>query len=407
MKTDHFDSRRFAALAYRLVPPVLLVVYLAIYAWSIVASLKPEKRHFIEGDFIAFWVASSIARSGDPAAAYDPQSMISAEQALFPAAHLALPWQYPPTFLLLVVPLSLLPLLCAYVAFMGATSAGYCAAMRKVGLPPGGWAAVLAFPGLFVNLSDGQNGLLLTGLMGAALLLMQSRPYWAGIAVGLLCIKPHLALLIPAALLCARRWSTFWVAALTTAALILASAALLGMDTWSAFFERMKGMASWIARDGDTLQLQWSRMPTLFASARLWGASVELAYRLQGLTALCSAAAVVWVWIKVRDAQLRSAALVSGTLLISPYLFDYDLALLALPIAWLGNYGLRNGWLPFERLGLALVWFLPLLVGPAYRVLHLQLAPFVLWAFFWLILRRCRRQLQMPSQGFDAVAGSQ
>ncbi|MDB5974826.1 MAG: hypothetical protein JWR07_1586 [Nevskia sp.] len=77
-----------------------------------------------------------------------------------------------------------------------------------------------------------------------------------------------------------------------------------------------------------------------------------------------------------------------GSLLVSPYVLNYDLAWLALPIVWFVGYCLRNGWLRWEREILAAAWVLPLLIAPLATLLHAQLGPFVLLAFFCVVLRR-------------------
>jgi hypothetical protein len=43
--------------------------------------------------------------------------------------------------------------------------------------------------------------------------------------------------------------------------------------------------------------------------------------------------ACVWIWRRSKDGLVRAAALAAATLLVTPYLRLYDLALLALPIA--------------------------------------------------------------------------
>jgi alpha-1,2-mannosyltransferase len=61
-----------------------------------------------------------------------------------------------------------------------------------------------------------------------------------------------------------------------------------------------------------------------------------------------------------REVRLHAAALATGVLLTTPYMMDYDLVILALPIAWIALEGRRSGFLPYEKSLLALVWLLPL-----------------------------------------------
>ena len=51
---------------------------------------------------------------------------------------------------------------------------------------------------------------------------------------------------------------------------------------------------------------------------------------------------------------LKAAALAVGTLLTTPYLFMYDMMVLAIPVAFLVRIGLRSGFRPYELPALAL-----------------------------------------------------
>ena len=65
---------------------------------------------------------------------------------------------------------------------------------------------------------------------GLALLLMRSRPVLAGILLGLLTAKPHLALLFPIALVCARSRRALAAMALSAVLLALVSLAAFGQE---------------------------------------------------------------------------------------------------------------------------------------------------------------------------------
>jgi hypothetical protein len=51
--------------------------------------------------------------------------------------------------------------------------------------------------------------------------------------------------------------------------------------------------------------------------------------------------------------SLKAAALAAGTLLITPYLFMYDMMVLAIPLAYLVRMGLSGGFLAYELPALA------------------------------------------------------
>lgn len=77
-------------------------------------------------DFSAFWSASYLAMKGQAASVYDYETLrsdIAAFGAVQGGGKFFLPWSYPPTFLLFLVPLSLLPFAVSYVLFIGSTVA--------------------------------------------------------------------------------------------------------------------------------------------------------------------------------------------------------------------------------------------------------------------------------------------
>jgi len=355
------------------------VVWVAISENGIDAQGKP-----LGYDFITFWGASHLALEGNAVGAYDPATILGAERLAVPENAQIFLWHYPPTFYLVILPLALLPYGLAFLLFVGASFAGYLAVIRRIVSLPGTWMPLVAFPGVLINLFHGQNAFLTAALMGGALLLLPLRPVLAGVLIGLLTIKPHLGILLPLVLLATGQWRALLCAALTTGLFLLISIAVMGQDTLAAFWHNLP-LVRQVLEEG---LLSWDKMPTFFAFSRLLGAPIWAAYFLHLLVAVAAAACVLWVWLKTPLPNLRNAALVTGTLLISPYLFDYDLAWLGLSIAWLGLEGYRKGWLKGEREILAVAWLLPLLMAPIVGLSHIQIAPFVLAGLLGVIVRR-------------------
>ncbi len=367
-------------------------IFLALYALGALALFASshgglDPFHKPNGhDFITFWAASRLALSGNPAAAYDVATIVRVEWAVVPGFHTFNPWLYPPTFLLVVLPLSLLPYLLSYAVFMAATGIAYVLVIRRIFAPPGSLPLLLAFPGMFVNILEGQNGFLTAALAGGALLLLESRPVWAGILIGLLTIKPQLGLLFPLALVCGRHWRALIAAALTAALLLGLSVAVLGIDTLPAFQAAVSRFPAWVIQEGGL----FVKISSFFAFARLLGAPVAIAYAVHGTIAAMVVLIVAWVWLRSRDNDLRCCTLLAGSLLATPYVLNYDLAWLALPIAWFSRYALRVGWLPGEREILAALWVLPLAMAPLAEYTRVQMAPPLLLLFLLLVLRRVR-----------------
>lgn len=389
----HDDGHWLNADRLRGYPRLFIVLYvLFCIGWGLAATgmMDPFGKP-IGYDFMTFWSASRIALDGAPVAAYDPTKIFAVQQGAVPTLGMVFLWHYPPTFYLVVLPLSLLPYFWSYVVFVAATLGVYWGVVRRIAAPAGAGMLFLAFPGVFVNAFHGQNAFLTGALLGATLLLLERRPVLAGICAGLLAIKPHLAVLLPIAFICMGAWRALFAAVLTALAFLGVSVVVLGDATLTAFVGNLK-LVRLIMEAG---WLPWPKMPTLFALAKLLGAPTLFAYALQAIGALAAIACVTWIWRQRIDYGLKAAALVSGTLLVSPYLFDYDLALMALPIAWCGMHGLRHGWLPREREILVLCWAWPAMVAPLTGGIYLQLAPFVTAAMLWMVWRRAREAAMM------------
>jgi hypothetical protein len=104
--------------------------------------------------------------------------------------------------------------------------------------------------------------------------------------------------------------------------------------------------------------------------------------------ALAAVAGVVAVWRARAPLALRGAMLIVATMLATPYMFDYDMVVLALPLAWLAADGIARGWQSYEREILVAAWIAPLVAPNIAEVTQLQLAPFVTIGLFILILQR-------------------
>jgi len=97
----------------------------------------------------------------------------------------------------------------------------------------------------------------------------------------------------------------------------------------------------------------------------MWGGGVEIAYAAQATLAVLVAASLVWLWRSPAADELKAAALPCACLLTTPYVLDYDLVVLAVPIAYFTRHGLAHGFREYEISLLALAWVAPL-VGRAF-----------------------------------------
>ena len=359
-------------------------------------------------DFSNVYAAGTYVLGGDPAAPFDPARQYAREQAIFGAATPFYGWHYPPFFLLLAAPLAAMPYWLALLVWQGVTLALYLWAIRAIlsspsptplpapsaptSLPRGEvkkeWLLLaIAFPAVFINLGQAHNGFLTAALLGAALCLLDRRPWIAGILFGCLAYKPQFALLIPLALVAGGRWRTVAAAAATVAALTLAVTLAFGIDVWRAFLTSTEFTRTAVLEQGGT---GWFRIQSVFSWVRLWGGGVTLAYVVQGAVTLTIAAALAWLWRGRAAFARKAAALAIGCVLATPYSLDYDLMLLAPAIAYLAANGLSRDFGHYEKSMLAALWIVPLVARAVPQTIHIPLAVPLMVLAFVLLLQRSR-----------------
>jgi len=383
-------------------PRITLALFLVICSMWVIMSkdMVDPKGEPIGSDFITFWAASHLALNGHAQSAYNIPLLVKAEQIAIPASHSVYAWFYPPTFFLTVLPLAFLPYIAAYSAFMLSTLGACLLVLRRVVRGNTAMWCLAAFSGLWINLFHGQNAFLTAALAGAAMLCLERRPVLAGLFIGLLAIKPHLAILFPVALLAIGAWRSLMTAAVTAITFMAIGTATLGTAVLKGWLASL-GYARQFLENGS---LPWDKMPSMFAFARLLGVPVAWAYAVHLVVAL-GAVIVVWrVWRSCLDWNLRGAALMTATFLVSPYVFDYDLVWLAFPVAWLALAGLRDGWLRGEREVLVVAWLLPLLMVPIAIALRVQIGPLVLCCLMWITIRRANAASMLSATLSDSHA---
>src|SRR5262249_47692486 len=94
----------------------------------------------------------------------------------------------------------------------------------------------------------------------------------------------------------------------------------------------------------------WNKLQTVFALVRALGGSDTLALVIQGALTTAIAVAVCATWRSRAPFELKAGALAVGALLATPYLFIYDLAVLAVPTAFLLRFAMARGFLGSERI---------------------------------------------------------
>ncbi|WP_240655714.1 glycosyltransferase family 87 protein [Paraburkholderia phosphatilytica] len=334
-------------------------------------------------DFASFWCASRLTLDGFPLRAYSYEAIAFTARRISSHIQFPGPWFYPPNFLLVVKPLALLPCPISYPIFAISTSIIFILLLRKIAPMRAAWLPILGFTGIWLNAGQGQNAAITGSLALGAFLLLEKRPALAGICIGLLSIKPHLAVLFPLALACAGMWTAFVSAAITASVFTGISIAVFSPAVIPVFLHGLSDASHYIA-NGD---LPWEQTASLFAALRALHVPVAPAYAAQACCALASTCVVAWVWRRSRSFETRVTALVAGTFMVSPYIYNYDTAWLAIPVALLAVRGMKRGWLRWEREILLAIWLYPALGSLSGFLLHIGLGPFAFCALLYLAVK--------------------
>jgi arabinofuranan 3-O-arabinosyltransferase len=309
----------------------------------------------IPTDFVNVFAAGKLVLQGHPALAYDWDVQKQVELDLlkqdFPG-HFA--WHYPPPFLFVASLLAQFPYAVAFVGWMLVSILPYLVAMRAVVGRTFGVLLAISLPMVVSNVLVGQNGFLTAALIGGTLYLLPMRKVLSGICLGLLTYKPQYGLLFPIVLIAASEWTVFFTAAATALVVACLSWLAFGTESWQAFFHWMPAFSQAFLVEG---RAPWWKLQSLYALVRYLGGPEQLAWIFQWVLTAAVAATLIALWRSHIRYSLKAAALAVGALLTTPYLFMYDMMVLAIPVAYLVRLGLAGGFRAYElpALGVALI----------------------------------------------------
>ncbi len=286
-------------------------------------------------DTINFWAAPYLALRGRIMEVYDFQAFHAFQVTTLGGPIHLYHYSYPPTAILLTLPLGLLPYPGGWAVWTLGGWLAFALALRAAWPAPGPAVLLyaLAVPAVLMNLLTGQTGAWMAALMAAGLMALARRPWIGGAALGVLAVaKPQLALLVPVALLAGRCWAALWSFSATAASLAVLTLAIFGLAPWDAYLARAGVLQATILEDGTGV---WHLMVSVFVAVRHLPAPVGVAYAAQGLAALAAAALVARAWWRPGPEPQRLAVLVLGSLFVTPYIQVYDLVLMAFVPPWL------------------------------------------------------------------------
>lgn len=279
-------------------------------------------------DFDAFHVAGRMVWRGDIAQAYHLPTLLEAQKALT-GEQAFLPWTYPPPFNLVVAALAPLPISLAYLVFAGSTLAAYLLVLRRIAGPHFATVVVALAPALFIAVAGGQNGFLTGTLIGLTALGLLGGRALAGLPLGLMVIKPHLAVGLAVCALVLRRWRCLGLAAATAALALALSTLMLGPAIWPAFVGGVEEAKAFLAAGAYPL----FRMISVYAWLRSLDLPAALALAAQMATAV-AVLILLALWNGMPRRQVVGLAAMAS-LFVSPYAYDYDLPLYGIALALL------------------------------------------------------------------------
>lgn len=342
--SPQFSPRRLIAT----IGLALALGYLVVLAGTYLQGefLTDRQGRPIANDFVDVYAAGRMALNGAAASAYDwPLHKAAEERAVGHAFADYYGWHYPPPFLLVAAVLALLPYVVAALIWLAATLAAYAATLRAIVGDRVGIFFALGFPAAIWNVTAGQNGFLTAALIGGALVSLQQRPALAGVFLGLLTYKPQFGLLFPLALIADRRWLTIAVAAAVAIGMAAASLMIFGLASWQAFFHWLPISSQIILGEG---RADFGRMQSLYGLIRADGGGEALAWSVQAVGSLAAAVAIVWLWRSRAPFELKAAALAAAALIATPYIYMYDVVVLAVAVGFLLRFGLERGFAASE-----------------------------------------------------------
>jgi len=338
-------------------------------------------------DFVNVYTSGALALQGRLDMLYDVAAYQAFQPGLFGAELRFHNYSYPPVTLLYTWLFALLPYPVAWLGWLAGTGALFWRAarpyLRDAGLP--GWVAILA-PAAVVNLWAGHYGFLVGALWLFAWRLLPSRPALAGVLIGLMVVKPHLALLAPLVLMWRREWIAIAGAASTALGLVALSAAIFGAELWITWLTDTARLQAAMVDDVGAFYL--TMMPTLTPALALVGVPTLAAAIVQ---AVVGTAAVVLLLRRLpHDSGEAGLATATATFLVLPYAFAYDMTAAGLAGLILFRRSLDRDQTPGFRLAAGAAAFVPM--GVMFlNVVHLPLAPLLVGFQLLVLLGLIRR----------------
>ncbi|HXG82315.1 MAG TPA: glycosyltransferase family 87 protein [Sphingomicrobium sp.] len=304
---------------------IALAIFFVILDWLLITIFKPGS------DWAPLWTAGRMAWD-NPAQLYDFDLIARLQGAVVDKVDFH-PFIYPPSALLLISPLALFPFWHSLWLLAVGSIAWLAATARRVGSDP---RLVLFAPPVVIAAIVGQTSLLVIGLVALGCVALDKDEHKAGALFALATlIKPTLLVLAPVGLVAGRHWRALgWSLAVGLAGVAL-SMLLFGIRPWFDWFEAIPAF-----------QRMFDDYPPLVRNAvSPYALAVRLGFASPLFVMLGAMVAAAFVWIgfsRPASAAARSALVMGGALLLTPYAMNYELAVFAPALLALPRESLRN-----------------------------------------------------------------
>lgn len=365
------------------------------------------------GDFLSWWAGSVVLVESGPESLYDKRAYEAVQTAVLPQRK---PYQraYPPPIFQVVAPLVPLGYGDASRIFMVGSALmwgvgialilgalGFSADPRRTTM----WIA-LGSPTLYMVSATGQPSGIWVLLLGIGLHLWTGERRWAaGFVWGLMCAKPPVAAAVALALLLARQRRSFAGFVLGGGALVLVSAAFVGVAPWLDWTELV--VSGELGKLNTVLHRHLTAR-TLF-SLPVRRTPLQPAFEQAGMAlGLLLAAWCTWRIGRRPDpledgGPEKLVCILSVCLFAAPYLIEYDAGLHAGAFAVCALFA--RGRPPVLAL-LFVAWLAPVM-WPVSKAIHFDLGALAVGAWvLWLVVARPWRPPPRSAQGGHQLAQS-
>lgn len=370
-------------------------VILAVLMWlaALVVGFAGTSDRGVAGplkgaDFVHFYTLGHLAHDHRIATMYDMRALHDAQVALVPASAPDLyPAVYPPQAALLFEPVTGWSYQSALLMWNLLTIVAYALIVWSAWKPVASQlpdrtlliAAAAAFPPFWSLVLYGQiTVLILAAFWAGWLALERGRPVLAGVAFGLLALKPQFGIPLAVVVLARRDWSMMAGAVVSVIGQAAAVAMTLGVSAFQSFAHTL---------------------PITFGNVDEFESKPFLSHSLRALTRLAPnwigvpvwlvlAAIVLWytarVWKSDAPIRVRLGLVILASVLVNPHVIIYDATVLALPLLWFGAYmqePMRASQAP--RFWKTVCWLFAALFMPTAVVIGLQASVFLM---LWMLV---------------------